>query len=144
MKLQWLVRILLRHFPSAFSPPECRPTRLFGGQNRLIIFSLTNVSGHSLFLHKSPLCSGKIAPFPVSLIVSVLYSIHFKSMSSPLRPSYIMLSILCSNDSLLHNESHTCLWPSPWTKYTMAQTHSQRPICTNRSHIYKLLTSCVA
>lgn len=60
MKLQWLVRILLRHFASAFSPSECRPTRLFGGQNRLIIFSLTNVSGHSLFLHKSPLCSGKI------------------------------------------------------------------------------------
>ncbi len=58
MKAQWLVSILLRQFLLVFSPSDYQRMRLFDGQNHLIIFSLTNVSGHFLFFRgNSPDCT---------------------------------------------------------------------------------------
>lgn len=47
--------------------------------------------------------------FPVSLIVSIFRSAQAKSIFPPPSLSYVRVSFLCCEDSLPHNESHTCL-----------------------------------
>lgn len=141
MKAQWRLCMLLSRFPLAFSPSGYQRMRSCDGQSPSIIFCLTNVSEHFLFFREnSPFCTSHAQPasrkwippkcsckwsFPVPLIVSIFLSAQ--STFSPPSPSYVTQHwLLCCEDSLPHNKSHTCLWPSQWD-----QTHAGSDSLTN-------------